>query len=347
MNDTGAPLIRAESLSRRFLQEGPGLLRRLQTRFNPRAATAPRVGSWLHAVDDVSFEIRRGESVGLVGESGCGKSTLARLLTNLITPTSGRILFEGRDLGAVHAAGDPRRFAIQQVFQDPSDSLNPRWSAFDAIADPLRRILRLRGETLSTRVNELADQVALPRPLLSRFPHQLSGGQKARVGIARAIAIAPSLLVLDEPTSALDVSVQAVILQLLDDLRRRLEMTYLFVTHDLSVVKLLCDRVIVMYLGRIVESGPVKTVFAQPAHPYTQGLLSAIPSFEQVEPGITPLRRRLDGEPRSPIDPDPHVCCLDGRCPSATDLCRRERPRLRVMRESNHLAACHFAGGPQ
>ncbi|HEY2902029.1 MAG TPA: ABC transporter ATP-binding protein [Polyangia bacterium] len=337
------PLIRAESLSRRFQQNGPSLLRRLGDRLKSRAGTAPPQGSWLHAVDDVSFEIRSGESVGLVGESGCGKSTLARLLTNLITPSSGRILFGGRDLREVHAAGDPKRFAIQQVFQDPSDSLNPRWAAFDAIADPLRRIQRLRGETLSTRVNELADQVALPRPLLSRFPHQLSGGQKARVGIARAIAVSPSLLVLDEPTSALDVSVQAVILQLLDDLRRRLGMTYLFVTHDLSVVKLLCDRVIVMYLGRVVESGPVKTVFAQPAHPYTQGLLSAIPSFD---PSVKPIGRRLDGEPRSPIDPDPHVCCLDGRCPAATDLCRRERPLLRPLAAPDHQAACHFAGAP-
>jgi oligopeptide/dipeptide ABC transporter ATP-binding protein len=334
-------LIQAESLSRRFLQGGgPGLLRRLGDRLKSPAGAPRTAGSWLHAVDDVSFEIRRGESVGLVGESGCGKSTLARLLTNLITPTSGRILFDGHELRALHATGDPKRFAIQQVFQDPSDSLNPRWSAFDAIADPLRRILRLGGEALSMRVNELADQVALPRPLLSRFPHQLSGGQKARVGIARAIAISPSLLVLDEPTSALDVSVQAVILQLLDDLRRRLGMTYLFVTHDLSVVKLLCDRVVVMYLGRVVETGPVQTIFAQPAHPYTQGLLSAIPSFE---PGVASIRRRLEGEPRSPIDPDPNVCCLDGRCSIATELCRRERPLLRPLGTDAHQAACHFA----
>ncbi|HEX3697238.1 MAG TPA: ABC transporter ATP-binding protein [Polyangia bacterium] len=337
------PLIQAESLSRRFQQGSPGLLRQLENRLKPRGGAAAKLGSWLHAVDDVSFEIRRGESVGLVGESGCGKSTLARLLTNLITPTSGRILFDGQELSALHASGDRKRFAVQQVFQDPSDSLNPRWSAFDAIADPLRRILHQRGEALSTRVNELADQVALPRPLLSRFPHQLSGGQKARVGIARAIAISPSLLVLDEPTSALDVSVQAVILQLLDDLRRRLGMTYLFVTHDLSVVKLLCDRVIVMYLGRVVETGPVQTVFAQPAHPYTQGLLSAIPSFDH---GVAASRRRLDGEPRSPIDPDPNVCCLDGRCPIATDLCRRERPMLRALAAEAHQAACHFAATP-
>jgi oligopeptide/dipeptide ABC transporter ATP-binding protein len=344
-NETAPPLIKAEALSRRFAQKSPSLWQQWKTRLRPSSTAgggpAPALGSWLHAVDDVSFEIRRGESVGLVGESGCGKSTLARLLTHLLPPSAGRILFDGRDLGVLHATGDPQRFAIQQVFQDPSDSLNPRWSAADAIADPLRRIQRLRGEALSTRVNELADQVALPRPLLSRFPHQLSGGQKARVGIARAIAISPSLLVLDEPTSALDVSVQAVILQLLDDLRRRLGMTYLFVTHDLSVVKLLCDRVIVMYLGRIVESGPVETVFARPAHPYTQGLLSAIPSFD---PATASLRTRLDGEPRSPIDPDPNVCCLDGRCPSSTELCRQERPLLRSLASSDHQAACHYAG---
>jgi oligopeptide/dipeptide ABC transporter ATP-binding protein len=322
-NEAAPPLIKAEALSRRFAQKSPSPWQQWKTRLKSRASAAgggggpaPALGSWLHAVDDVSFEIRRGESVGLVGESGCGKSTLARLLTHLLPPSAGRILFDGRDLGALHASGDPQRFAIQQVFQDPSDSLNPRWSAADAIADPLRRIQRLR------------------------FPHQLSGGQKARVGIARAIAISPSLLVLDEPTSALDVSVQAVILQLLDDLRRRLGMTYLFVTHDLSVVKLLCDRVIVMYLGRIVESGPVETVFARPAHPYTQGLLSAIPSFD---PAAAPARTRLDGEPRSPIDPDPNVCCLDGRCPSATQRCREERPLLRSLASSDHQAACHHA----
>jgi oligopeptide/dipeptide ABC transporter ATP-binding protein len=316
------------------------LLRRLAGRLRPPGANAPPAQSWLHAVDDVSFDIAPGESVGLVGESGCGKSTLARLLTNLIAPSAGRILFDGRDLRELHAARDPRRFSIQQVFQDPADSLNPRWSAADAIADPLRRIQHLRGQALDARVGELADQVALPRPLLSRFPHQLSGGQKARVGIARAIATSPALLVLDEPTSALDVSVQAVILQLLDDLRRRLSMTYLFVTHDLSVVKLLCDRVIVMYLGRIVETGPVATVFARPAHPYTRGLLSAIPSFDLP---AARERSRLDGEPRSPIDPDPNVCCLDGRCPSATNLCRRQRPALRPLSAPGHQAACHFA----
>ena len=325
------PLITAESVSRRFAQGRPGLLDRLSGR---------KRSSWLHAVDDVSFEIARGESVGLVGESGCGKSTLARLLTNLLEPSSGRILFDGRDLRALHAGRDPQRFSIQQVFQDPSDSLNPRWSAADAIGDPLRRIQKLRGAPLARRIDELADQVALPRALLSRFPHQLSGGQKARVGIARAIAISPAMLVLDEPTSALDVSVQAVILKLLDDLRRRLSMTYLFVTHDLSVVKLLCDRVIVMYLGRVVESGPVATVFAQPAHPYTQGLLSAIPSFERKSDAT---RVRLSGEPRSPIDPDPNVCCLDGRCPAATELCRRQRPPLRALSSPGHQAACHFA----
>jgi len=334
-----APLISAEALSRHFQVGAPGTLGRWGARLRARDGVEARVGSWLHAVDDVSFEIRRGESVGLVGESGCGKSTLARLLTNLIAPTAGRILFEGRDLRDLHALDSPQRFGIQQVFQDPTDSLNPRFSAFDAIADPLRRIKKLRGAALATRVGELADQVALPRALLSRFPHQLSGGQKARVGIARAIATSPALLVLDEPTSALDVSVQAVILQLLDDLRRRLGMTYLFVTHDLSVVKLLCDRVIVMYLGRVVESGPVDTVFERPAHPYTRGLLSAIPS-EAGAPGGG--RIRLDGEPKSPIDPDPNVCGLDGRCPSSTDRCRTERPALREVGAA-HQAACHFA----
>ncbi|HVR62452.1 MAG TPA: ABC transporter ATP-binding protein [Polyangia bacterium] len=349
--ESAPPLIQVQALSRRFRVGAPGLFPRLRARLRG-PATAPTTaptsaparppttpGSWLHAVDDVTFAIKRGESVGLVGESGCGKSTLARLLTGLITPTGGQILFDGRDLGELHRRNQPERFRIQQVFQDPTDSLNPRFSAFDAIADPLKRIQGLRGAALKARVRALAEQVALPAPLLGRLPHQLSGGQKARVGIARAIAVSPSLLVLDEPTSALDVSVQAVILQLLDELRARLGMTYLFVTHDLSVVKLLCNRVIVMYLGRVVEEGPVDAVFRRPAHPYTKGLLSAIPSADGRDESS---RVRLDGEPRSPIDPDPRVCCLDGRCPSATDRCRQERPVLRTI-GTDQRAACHFA----
>jgi len=298
---------------------------------------------FLHAVDQVSFTIGRGETVGLVGESGCGKSTLVRLITRLIDPTAGEIHFAGTEIGAVpaHRFGRaPQRGQIQMVFQDATDSLNPHFTAFRAIADPLLRLRHLAGAALRARVEEVAAMVGLPAELLVRYPHQLSGGQKARVGIARAIAVEPRLLILDEPTSALDVSVQVVILQLLDELKRRLDLSYLFVSHDLNVVRLLCDRILVMYLGRIVESGPAEEVFAAPRHPYTQALLSAVP-----QPGVAaaPLRRiGLPGEPRSPIDPDPAVCPLYGRCARATDLCHTRMPALLDIAAGRQVA-CHHA----
>jgi peptide/nickel transport system ATP-binding protein len=232
------------------------------------------------AVDGVSFLIRPGESLGLVGESGAGKSTIARLVSRLIDPTSGRILFHGDDIGTVserrfHDA--PQRRRIQLVFQDPTDSLNPRLTAFEAIADPLRRLDGLSGDPLATRVHALADQVRFPRDLLARKPHRLSGGQKARVGIARAISVAPDLLVLDEPTAALDVSVQAVILTLLERLKRELGLSYLFISHDLNVVKMMCERTVVLRAGRVVEAGDSRTIFTAPSHPYTRALVDAVP----------------------------------------------------------------------
>jgi oligopeptide/dipeptide ABC transporter ATP-binding protein len=296
----------------------------------------------VHAVDGVSFTIAPGECVGLVGESGCGKSTLVRLVTRLLDHDEGRIYFEGRDVGAVPAARFARareRARIQMVFQDPGDSLNPRFTAFDTIADPLRRLTRLRGEALAARVGEVADLVGLPPELLGRYPHQLSGGQQQRVGIARAVAPSPSLLVLDEPTSALDVSVQAVILRLLADLRARLGISYLFVSHDLNVVRLLADRVLVMYLGRLVEAGPTEAIFERPRHPYTRALVSAIPS---LEPGARRARLRLPGEPQSPVDPPATVCRFHGRCPEAFARCTLEAPVLGAV-EGEHLAACHLA----
>jgi oligopeptide/dipeptide ABC transporter ATP-binding protein len=297
--------------------------------------------SQLHAVAGVDFTIGRGETVGLVGESGCGKSTLVRLLTRLIDPSEGTIHFDGDDIGVIAArrfGSAARRAQIQMVFQDATDSLNPRYTAFRAIADPLRRLRGLRGPVLRDRVEEVARLTGLPAELLGRFPHQLSGGQKARVGIARAIAVEPRLLILDEPTSALDVSVQVVILQLLEDLKTRLGLSYLFVSHDLNVVRLLCDRILVMYLGHIVESGPAATVFAAPAHPYTRALLSAVPSSG----GSTRQQRiELPGELRSPIDPDPNVCPLYGRCYRSTDLCKTAMPRLEEV-GPGRAAACHF-----
>jgi peptide/nickel transport system ATP-binding protein len=232
------------------------------------------------AVDAISFVIRRGESVGLVGESGCGKSTTSMMVMRLLDQTSGKILFDGEDIGAIKArdfAKLPLRKRIQMVFQDPTDSLNPRFTAARAIADPLFRLGQIARAKVRERCEELAAQVGLPGDLLDRFPHQLSGGQKARVGIARAIALEPALVILDEPTAALDVSVQAVVLNLLQDLKQSLGMSYLFVSHDLNVVRLLCDRVIVMRTGQIVEQGPTEQVLVRPEAAYTRELLTAIP----------------------------------------------------------------------
>ena len=312
-----APLLHVERLVKRFPVTG-------------------KRGALLHAVDDVSLHLAPGESLGLVGESGCGKSTLVRLLARLLDVTDGRITFDGTDLAPLPAsrfARTPQRAAIQMVFQDPTDSLNPRFSARDTIAEPCRLLAGMTPAQADARVDEVATQVGLPAELLGRFPHQLSGGQKARVGIARALAPGPKLLILDEPTAALDVSVQAVVLQLLDRLRRELGLSTLFVSHDLNVVRLLTDRVAVMYLGKIVEMGPSADVFANPQHPYTQALVSAIP-------GHGP-RIRLDGEVQSPIDPPPTVCRFASRCPRVQDRCRREAPPLLG---GAHVVACHFAG---
>ena len=306
-------------------------------RLHKRFPVAGRRGAWLHAVQDVSLEIGPGESLGLVGESGCGKSTLVRLLARLLDASEGRIVFDGEDLATMPAARfarSRRRPEIQMVFQDPTDSLNPRYTAFETIAEPLALLSATHGEAARARVEEVASQVGLPPELLSRYPHQLSGGQKARVGIARALAVRPRLLILDEPTAALDVSVQAVVLQLLHRLRGELGLSYLFVSHDLNVVRLLTDRVAVMYLGKLVESGPSEAVFRAPAHPYTQALVSSIP-------GQGP-RIRLSGEVASPIDPPAHACRFHGRCPRGEDRCGREAPPL--THRDGRSVACHFPG---
>jgi len=295
----------------------------------------------IHAVDDVTFTVAAGESVGIVGESGCGKSTLGKMIARLLDPTDGRVFFEGDDIGSIPAArfaSAPTRARIQMVFQDPADSLNPSFTAFDTIADPLRQLGGVRGRVaLRRRVGEVAELVGLPRALLRRYPHQLSGGQQQRVGIGRAVALAPSLLILDEPTSALDVSVQAVILHLLADLRRHLGLAYLFVSHDLNVVRMVTERVLVMYLGRIVEVGPSGAILERPAHPYTRALVSAIPT---PDPVTRRDRIMLTGEPRSPIDPSPHVCRFFGRCPDGFARCEHEMPVLAPVSQ-DHDAACH------
>ena len=269
-------LLSVEKLVKEYPRKGAGSTLRKVFRRGPPVET-----EMFRAVDGISFQIRRGESVGLVGESGCGKSTTSMMVMRLLDQTSGRIVFDGEDLGEIPAksfARLPQRKRIQMVFQDPTDSLNPRFTAARAIADPILQLGDVKGRAaLRARCEELATQVGLPLDLLDRFPHQLSGGQKARVGIARAIALNPELIILDEPTAALDVSVQAVVLNLLHDLKQELRMSYLFVSHDLNVVRLLCDRVIVMQNGQIVEQGATERVLEAPESAYTRELLNAIP----------------------------------------------------------------------
>ncbi|PDT88315.1 ABC transporter ATP-binding protein [Bradyrhizobium sp. Y36] len=274
--DGTKPLLRIEKLVKEYPRQGATAT--LGKLFGRKPPLEPDV---FRAVDGISFSIGHGESVGLVGESGCGKSTTSMMVMRLLDQTSGLIQFDGEDIGGIAPANFarlPQRSRIQMVFQDPTDSLNPRFTAARAIADPIMQLGDIRGrDALRARCEELATMVGLPHNLLDRFPHQLSGGQKARVGIARAIALHPKLVILDEPTAALDVSVQAVVLNLLQDLKARLGMSYLFVSHDLNVVRLLCDRVIVMRTGRIVEEGSSEQVLSDPKDDYTKELLTAIP----------------------------------------------------------------------
>ncbi len=275
-SDAAKPLLLVEKLVKEYPRQGaPGTFAKLFARKPPAEPELFR------AVDGISFSVGKGESVGLVGESGCGKSTTSMMVMRLLDQTSGRIMFDGEEIGGIMPnafARLPERKSIQMVFQDPTDSLNPRFTAIRAIADPILRLGGIRGrDALRARCEELATLVGLPLHLLDRFPHQMSGGQKARVGIARAIALNPKLVILDEPTAALDVSVQAVVLNLLQDLKQSLGMSYLFVSHDLNVVRLLCDRVIVMRTGRIVEQGASDQVLGDPQNAYTRELLTAIP----------------------------------------------------------------------
>lgn len=302
----------------------------------------------LHALDAVDLSVEAGTTLGLVGESGSGKSTLARCVLRIVEPTSGTVEFDGDDLTALpgrRVDGIYRR--AQMVFQDPSSSLNPRMAIGDLVAEPLRLHLGTRRADCRERVDELLSLVGLTAQHADRYPHQLSGGQRQRVGIARALAPDPALLILDEPTSSLDVSVRGQILQLLVDLQRRLGLTYLFISHDLGVVRHLCDQVAVLYLGKVVERGPAADVFGSPRHPYTQALLSAVP-----EPrwGVTRDRLRLKGEIPSPIDLPPG-CRLVGRCPWEIDECATVHPELRSADdepvESRHQVACHVVNRPQ
>jgi oligopeptide/dipeptide ABC transporter ATP-binding protein len=291
----------------------------------------------VRAVDGVTLRVAAGETLGLVGESGCGKSTLARCVLRLIEPTRGRVLLDGEDLTALpEEALRRRRRDIQMVFQDPTASLNPRLSVAATVEEPLMLHTPLAGPARRARADEVLDEVGLGAGLRDRYPHQLSGGQRQRVNIARAIATRPRLVVLDEPTSALDVSLRARVILLLAELKRRMGMTYLFISHDLSTVRYLCDRVAVMYLGVLVEEAPAPELFDRPAHPYTRALLSCIPV---PDPDVAPARLTLSGEVPSPID-IPTGCRLRGRCPLAQPVCAEPVPVREIA--PGHTVACHL-----
>ena len=300
---------------------------------------AQRAVGWIKAVDDVSFSIRRGETLGLVGESGCGKTTTGRAILQLDRPTAGEVLFDGRELTRM-SDGElrPLRREMQIVFQDPYSSLNPRMTVGQIVSEPIRvhRIVQ-NGRGWRDRVAELLTVVGLNPLMADRYPHELSGGQRQRVGIARALAVKPKFIVCDEPISALDVSIQAQIINLLEELQERFGLTYLFIAHDLSVVRHLSDRIAVMYLGKVVEIADRRELYENPLHPYTQALLSAVPV---PDPEVEAKRERiiLKGEIPSSLNP-PSGCVFHPRCPIAVNECREVIPELREVR-AGHWAAC-------
>jgi peptide/nickel transport system ATP-binding protein len=292
----------------------------------------------LKAVDGLSFTLARGETLGLVGESGCGKSTVGKLIMRLLEPTSGVVELNGRDMGTSHGRGlRELRRQVQMVFQDPYASINPRLRAGTIVGEPIENYERIGSSARADRVAELLDKVGLRRDVVNRYPFEFSGGQRQRLGIARALALSPSVIVADEPVSALDVSVQAQVINLLVDLQADLKLAYLFISHDLAVVEHIAHRVAVMYLGRIVETGPKREIFSSPRHPYTQALIAAAPI---PDPRAKRTRIVLEGDVPSPLNP-PSGCAFHTRCPFVFDRCRAETPVL-TPRDEDHLAACHL-----
>jgi peptide/nickel transport system ATP-binding protein len=321
------PLVEVRDLAKTFDVSAPWL-NRLVERL-PRQV--------VHAVDGVSFTIERGKTLALVGESGCGKSTVARLLVGLYAPTRGEVRFDGQATDAARKAGELRvlRRRMQMIFQDPYASLNPRWKVLDIVGEPLREHGLVPGhEALRSRVGELLLQVGLAAADCEKFPHQFSGGQRQRISIARALATQPEFLVCDEPTSALDVSVQAQVLNIMKDLQRSRGLTYLFISHNLAVVRHVADEVGVMYLGRLVEVASKAELFARPRHPYTRMLLDAIPDIRMSGRARTPVQ----GEVPNPLNP-PSGCSFHPRCPHANDRCRSERPQQLALHGIR--IACH------
>jgi oligopeptide transport system ATP-binding protein len=324
------------------LEQGDGALlevRHVKKYFPIRKGVLQREVARVHAVDDVSFAVREGETLGLVGESGCGKSTLGRTVVRLLEPTDGEIMFQGQPIQKLGTRRlRPLRREMQMVFQDPYASLNPRKRVGTIVSDPMRiHDLGTRAEQ-KKRVGEILETVGLSPEHYNRFPHEFSGGQRQRIGIARALALRPKLIIADEPVSALDVSIQSQMLNLLDDLQNELQLTYVFIAHDLGVVRHVSDRIAVMYLGKIVELSPAEELYTRPIMPYTEALLSAVPI---PDPDLAEKRERivLEGDVPSPINP-PSGCRFHPRCRYATDVCRQLEPPL-VDYGQGHLAACH------
>ena len=320
----GAPdVLQVENLQKKFILGHTGFAR------------TPRI---LNAVRGISFSIARGETLGLVGESGCGKSTVGKLIMRLLEPTAGVVRLEGRDMMKANRQ-ELREFRrrVQMVFQDPYASINPRLRAGTIVGEPIENYENISSAERNARVAQLFDKVGLRRDSMTRFPFEFSGGQRQRLGIARALALSPSVIIADEPVSALDVSVQAQVINLMVDLQAELQLAYLFISHDLAVVEHIAHRVAVMYLGNIVEIGPKRSIFANPRHPYTRALIAAAPI---PDPRLKRERIILEGDVPSPVNP-PKGCAFNTRCPFVMDRCRIDTPRL-TFRGQEHQAACHL-----